>query len=91
MLTARDDEVDKVVGLEIGADDYEPSRFRRANWWRESGPCCARRNDAAGGETTTQSGLFHCGDITLDVARRIVTKGDEELPVNPKSSPSWNC
>lgn len=31
MLTSRDDEMDKVLGLEIGADDYVTSRSRRAS------------------------------------------------------------
>ena len=31
MVTARDSEIDKVVGLELGADDYVTSRTRRAS------------------------------------------------------------
>jgi CheY-like chemotaxis protein len=37
-LTARDAEIDRVLGLELGADDYVGSRSRRAN----SSPACAR-------------------------------------------------
>ena len=33
MLTARGQEVDKVVGLELGADDYLRSLFRSGNYW----------------------------------------------------------
>ncbi len=84
MLTARDDEVDKVVGLEIGADDYVTKPFSPRELVARIGAVLRRRNEAPGGESSTQSGLFHCGDITLDVARRVVTKGNEELPVNPK-------
>ena len=32
MLTARGDDVDRIVGLEIGADDYLPSHSIRGNW-----------------------------------------------------------
>jgi CheY-like chemotaxis protein len=39
MVTARDTEVDKVVGLELGADDYVTSRFRRASSSPGSAPC----------------------------------------------------
>jgi two-component system alkaline phosphatase synthesis response regulator PhoP len=84
MLTARDDEVDKVVGLEIGADDYVTKPFSPRELVARIGAVLRRRNDAPNNETSTQSGLFHCGDITMDVARRVVTKGNEELPVNPK-------
>lgn len=39
MLTARGDVMDRVVGLELGADDYLP-KPSRANWWRACRPCC---------------------------------------------------
>jgi len=41
LLTARGEDVDRIVGLEIGADDYLPSPLTRANWWPESAPFCA--------------------------------------------------
>ena len=37
MLTARGDDVDRIVGLELGADDYCRSRSTLASWWRASG------------------------------------------------------
>ena len=39
-LTAKTSESDRVIGLEMGADDYIPSRSARANWWPGSGRCC---------------------------------------------------
>jgi len=33
-LTAKSGEADRVLGLELGADDYIPKRSVRANWWR---------------------------------------------------------
>ena len=41
MLTARDDEVDKVVGLEVGADDYLTKPSACASCWHVSRRCCA--------------------------------------------------
>ena len=41
MLTARDDEIDRVLGLELGADDYVTKPFSPASWWPGSGPSCA--------------------------------------------------
>ena len=40
MLTARDDDVDKIVGLEVGADDYVTKPFSiPGNWSHASKPC----------------------------------------------------
>ena len=41
MLTAAGEVVDRIVGLEMGADDYLPSRSICASCWRASAPCCA--------------------------------------------------
>ncbi len=41
LLTARGEEVDRIIGLEMGADDYISKPFSPANWWRVSPPCCA--------------------------------------------------
>jgi DNA-binding response OmpR family regulator len=71
MLTARDDEVDKVLGLELGADDYitKPFSIRefrsrvKAALRRASAP----KHDAREGETLSIDGLV------LDPAKRSVT------------------
>ena len=44
MLTASSDEADRVIGLELGADDYLGNRSARANCWRASRRCCGVRN-----------------------------------------------
>jgi DNA-binding response OmpR family regulator len=77
MLTARDDELDKVLGLELGADDYitKPFSIRefrsrvRALLRRAAAP----RHDARADEVITSNGL------TIDLARRVVEV--EERPV----------
>ena len=40
-LTARDDEIDRILGLEIGADDYVTKPFSPARSWPGSKPSCA--------------------------------------------------
>jgi len=40
MVTAAADTVDRVVGLETGADDYIASPSSRASFWRGSRACC---------------------------------------------------
>jgi DNA-binding response OmpR family regulator len=71
MLTARDDEFDKVLGLELGADDYitKPFSIRefrsrvRALLRRVSAP-----RPGAGDASTIEA-----GDVTIDLARRTVS------------------
>jgi DNA-binding response OmpR family regulator len=74
-LTARDDEVDRVVGLELGADDYVTKPFSprelvarvKAVLRRTAGP------PSAGDRPRT------VGPVTLDPARRAVTVHDEPV------------
>ena len=77
MLTARDDELDKVLGLELGADDYitKPFSIRefrsrvRALLRRASAP----RRDAREDEVIASDGL------TIDLARRTVDVRDSQV------------
>ena len=41
MLTAKGETFDKVLGLELGADDYMVKPFDAKRWWRASRRCCA--------------------------------------------------
>ena len=43
MVTAKGEEVDRIVGLEIGADDYIPKPFNRVNCWPAFVRCCVVR------------------------------------------------
>lgn len=83
MLTARDDEVDKVVGLELGADDYVTKPFSPRELVARVGAVLRRKGESSEA-TSAQSGVFKSGDVELDTARRIVTKGGEEVQINPK-------
>lgn len=40
MLTAKADDVDRIIGLELGADDYLPKPFNPRECWRASRPSC---------------------------------------------------
>ena len=83
MLTARDEEMDKVLGLELGADDYvvKPYALRellsriRALLRRAYGDLAAEQ---AG---TVQQLTF--GDVTLDVERMRVMRGGEMVDLTP--------
>jgi DNA-binding response OmpR family regulator len=80
MLTAKTDEVDKVVGLELGADDYVSKPFGmrellarvRALLRRAEAPA------ASEGETLTS------GDLAVDLRKREATRDGKALALKPK-------
>jgi len=55
MLTAKGQEVDKVVGLEVGADDYIVSPSASTSLWPASGPRCGARRAARRPRTWARS------------------------------------
>jgi DNA-binding response OmpR family regulator len=73
MLTARDDEADKVVGLELGADDYVTKPFSPRELVARVRAVLRRR--AASGEAE----VMHAGDLRLDVPRMRVTRAGESV------------
>ena len=76
MLTARTDEVDFVVGLDAGADDYVGKPFRLAELLARV-RALMRRTVAVADETEAPE-VLDCGDIQLDPkARRVVVDGEE--------------
>ncbi len=70
MLTARDDEVDKVLGLEIGADDYITKPFS-VRELRSRIKAALRRTRMA--STDGDGGVIVTGDLMIDRDRRVVT------------------
>ncbi len=81
MLTARDEDVDKIIGLEVGADDYMTKPFnprelvaRVKSILRRSAP---ERRQA-------ESAVIRHGDLTVDAGRREVRVSEEEIQLAPK-------
>ncbi|MGB3697329.1 MAG: response regulator transcription factor [Gordonia sp. (in: high G+C Gram-positive bacteria)] len=73
MLTARTDEVDFVVGLDAGADDYVGKPFRLAELLARVRALMRRSVSAA-----DDAEVLDCGDIQLDPrARRVVVDGED--------------
>jgi DNA-binding response OmpR family regulator len=89
MLTARDDEIDRVVGLEVGADDYLTKPFsmrelmarvkaqlRRSRLLREElGKTVELRNNHE---------KLNFGNLVINLTRREVTLNDEPLQLKPQ-------
>src|SRR5262245_65181070 len=70
MVTARDSEIDKVVGLEIGADDYVTKPYSPRELIARI-RAVLRRN--AGEAVETQTPTLAAGPVRMDVERHVVT------------------
>src|ERR1051326_3856682 len=77
MLTARDEEIDKVVGLEVGADDYLTKPFSMHELLARV-KAQLRRADMDG-LPDEQPARLEAGDLLVDVAQRRASRGGTEL------------
>ncbi len=78
MLTARASETDRVVGLEVGADDYLTKPFGLSELVARVRAGLRRmRLDAPSADASESTAPLVLGDVTLDVARREVRRGGE--------------
>ena len=77
MLTARGDEVDRIVGLEIGADDYLPKPFNPRELVARIRAILRRQAPRVPG--APQAGEIHFGDFRLDLSQRVLWRDDERI------------
>src|SRR5688572_269792 len=73
MLTARDDETDKLIGLELGADDYVTKPFSPRELVARVRAVLRRRAGAG------KSDVMNVGDLSLDVPRMRVTRDGQAV------------
>jgi two-component system OmpR family response regulator len=73
MLTAKGEDTDRIVGLEVGADDYLPKPFNPRELLARIRAVLRRANTKQAGEVTRGGRLITFGDWTLDTLRREVT------------------
>ncbi len=81
MVTARDDEVDKVLGLELGADDYVVKPFSLRELLSRIRAALRR----AYGELSSQGGAERVafGDVVVDLKRMRVDRQGRMVPLTP--------
>ncbi|HEY8285397.1 MAG TPA: response regulator transcription factor [Chloroflexota bacterium] len=77
MLTARDSERDKILGLDTGADDYLTKPFA-------FGEFLARVRSLLRRETMTRASVMQVGDLELDTAARRARRGGQELALSAR-------
>jgi two-component system response regulator CpxR len=79
MLTARGDEVDRIVGLEVGADDYLPKPFNPRELVARIRAILRRTHPDGSQATPPQLESLSQGDIKLDAGTRIVHRGGQAV------------
>lgn len=75
MLTARGEDVDRIVGLEIGADDYLPKPFNPRELVARIHAILRRSRARAAGSEPPPVEKLVVGDVELDTGARAVTRG----------------
>ena len=81
MLTARDEDVDKIIGLEVGADDYMTKPFNPRELVARVRAILRR---AAPDRTKRESAVIQHGDLVIDAGRREARVGELEIQLAPK-------
>jgi two-component system, OmpR family, response regulator len=83
ILTAKDDEIDKVVGLDLGADDYMTKPFKMRELLARV-RAMFRRAEMKESKPAEAASLIKSGDLEIDVARHKAALQGASLELTPK-------
>ena len=81
MISARGEELDRIVGLEVGADDYLPKPFNPRELLARI-RAVLRRSGLAGGADPVRSPSHEFGEFRLDGERRVLYRNDQEVELS---------
>lgn len=84
MLTARTEETDKIIGLELGADDYVTKPFSMRELLARVRSMLRRSAMDTPVQSEKASQVLQIGKITIDVLRHVVTREALTLELTPK-------
>jgi len=79
MLTAKGDDTDRIVGLELGADDYLPKPFNPRELLARIRAILRRQNNTVSGSDTV---VIRAGDLELNRSTRTLTSDGENVPLS---------
>ncbi|MGL4713908.1 MAG: osmolarity response regulator transcription factor OmpR, partial [Shewanella sp.] len=79
MLTAKGDEVDRIIGLELGADDYLPKPFNPRELLARIKAVMRRQTQDVPGAPAQQEAQISFGEFSLDLATREMYHGEEAI------------
>ena len=85
MLTAKSEEIDKIIGLELGADDYMTKPFSVREFLARV-KAIFRRQDMSKNKNVAveKQQVFNFGDMMLDLDKRKVTIKEDRIELSPK-------
>ncbi len=82
MLTAKGEDVDRIVGLEMGADDYLPKPFNPRELLARINAVLRRKGaDEIPGAPAQEPKTVEFGEFVLDLATRTLTRNGEQVPL----------
>ena len=81
MLTAKGDDVDRIVGLEMGADDYLPKPFNPRELLARINAVLRRKTPAGPPGAPAEGGTFQFGEFSLSLSTRALTRGGKAQPL----------
>ena len=85
MLTAKDNEIDRIVGLEIGADDYITKPFSMRELVVRVRNSLRRRSFTASENTSSVSKeIIKSGDLEIDLTSHVIRLNGENLEMKPR-------
>lgn len=79
IVSAQGDDIDRIVGLEVGADDYVPKPFNPRELLARVRAVLRRAQRAE--SPAAADNLLHFGDFSLDLASHRLSKGDSSVPL----------
>ena len=81
LLTARGDDVDRIIGLETGADDYLPKPFNPRELVARINAVLRRKSDLPIGAPGNEDAVSSFGEFELNLATRALTRSGEPVPL----------
>ena len=81
MLTAKGDDVDRIVGLEMGADDYLPKPFNPRELVARVNAVLRRQPQLPPGAPASEEEVVAFGNVVVNLGTRTLQRDEEELPL----------